>query len=287
MFGILLTAGAAFVEEISISVGKWEVARGKENIFSLGFLSYFWITLFLLVFAFLIPKDFFAPGFPGGFVFSMASLPTFLPRVGLEILQALASAYVIARADRSTAGFLGIITIPLLLATDIVLSYTVSFSQIVGMSFIIASLILIFINHGIRRKGVWLVVFTAVNAVATISLFKYNVTHYNSVEAEQAIVCLVLVIFFFIMARVKTKENPFQLLVRPVFFMQSFLMGIGGSVISFAYFFGSASVVAAAKRAFNILFAMLSGNIYFHEKKFWVKILSFFLIAVGLILLAR
>ncbi|MFA5998304.1 MAG: hypothetical protein WC814_02875 [Candidatus Paceibacterota bacterium] len=286
MFGIVLTAGAAFVEEISVSVGKWETARGKESVLSLGFLSYFWTTLFLLAFAFLIPKDFFAPGFPSGFVFSTASLPTFLPRVGLEILQALAGAYAIVRADRSTSGFLHTITIPLLLATDVALSYSVSLPQIAGMSLIIASLILIFINHGIRREGAWLVVFTAVNAVATISLFKYDVTNFNSVEAEQGIVCFVLVIFFFIMALARAKENPLRLLAHPIFFTQSFLMGVGSSVMGFAYFFGTASVIAAAKRALNIFFAMISGNLYFHEKKLWVKVVSFLLILLGLALLA-
>lgn len=286
MFGILLTAGAALVEEISASVGKWEAVRGKEGVFSLGFLSYFWVTLFLLAFAFLIPKDFFAPGFPSGFVFNMASLPTFLPRVGLEILQALAGAYALVVADRSTVGFLHIITIPLLLVVDVALSYSVGMPQIAGMSLIIASLVLIFINHGIKRRGAWLVVFCAVNAVATISLFKYDVTHFNSVEAEQGIVNLVLVIFF-VMALAKTNQNPFKLLMHPVFFMQSFLMGAGGSVMGFAYYFGTASVIASAKRALNILFAMFSGNIYFHEKKFWVKAVSFLFIVIGLVFLSR
>lgn len=287
MFGILLTAGAALAEEISASVGKWEAIRGKEGVFSLGFLNYFWVTLFLFTFAFLIPKDFFAPGFPSGFVFNMASLPTFLPRVGLEILQALAGVYALVMADRSTIGFLHIITIPLLLVVDVALSYSVGMPQIAGMSFIIASLVLIFINHGIKRNGAWLVVFCAVNAVATISLFKYDVTHFNSVEAEQGIVSLVLVIFFFIMALAKTNQNPLGLLIHPVFFTQSFLMGAGSSVMGFAYYYGAASVIASAKRALNILFAVLSGNIYFHEKKFWVKIVSFLLIVIGLVLLAR
>ncbi len=287
MLGILLTAGSAFVEEVSASIGKWETAHGKENVFSFGFLSYFWATIFLFVFAFLIPKDFFASGFPGGFVFNMASLPTFLPRVGLEILQALAGAYALVIADRSTVGFLHIITIPLLLVVDIALSYSVGMPQIAGMSLIIVSLVLIFINHGIKRRGAWLVVFCAVNAVATISLFKYDVTHFNSVEAEQGIVNLVLVIFFFVMALAKTNQNPFRLLMCPVFFTQSFLMGAGGSVMGFAYYFGTASVITSAKRALNILFAMLSGHVYFREKKLWIKVMSFILITLGLVLLAQ
>ncbi len=287
MFGVLLTAISSFLEEVSCSVGKWEMLRKRETALSLGFLNYFWTVLILFALAFLIPKDFFAPGFPGGFVFSMASLPTFLPRVVLEILQALLGAYAVVIADRSTFGFLHIITIPLLLVADFVFSYSVGLPQIAGMSLIIASLVLVFINDGIRRKGMWLVIFSAVNAVATISLFKYDVTHFNSVEAEQGIICAVLVVFFFILSLVREKKNPLKLFAHPVFFMQSFLMGVGGSIMGFAYFFSAPSIVAAAKRAFNVLFAMLSGHIYFNEKKFWVKFVSFVLIAVGLILLDK
>lgn len=287
MLGILLTAGASVAEEIGTSVGKWETLRGKESVFSMGFLDSLWATLFLLALAFIVPAGFFAPGFPQGFVFSMASLPTFLPRVGLEILQAYATIYAVTRADRSTFGFLRVITIPLLLVADIVLAYSVGLPQIAGMSLIVASLILLFINHGIRREGAWLVVFTAVNAVATATLFKYDITHFNSVEAEQALISMVLLAFFFSMALTRAKENPLWLLARPVFFTQSLLMGIGGVFISFAFLFSTASVIMTAKRAFNILFSILSGHVYFSEKKLWVKVASFALIAVGLALLAR
>ncbi len=47
------------------------------------------------------------------------------------------------------------------------------------------------------------------------------------------------------------------------------------------------SFVASAKRALNILFTMFSGNIVFHEKKLWIKIASFILITVGLVLLVK
>lgn len=287
MLGLLITAGASAAEEAGTSIGKWETLRGRESAFSMGFLDSFWATLFLLALAFVIPRDFFAPGFPQGFVFSMASLPTFLPRVGLEILQAYATVYAVTRADRSTFGFLRVITIPLLLVADVVLAYSVSLPQIAGMSLVVVSLILLFINHGIRREGAWLVVLTSINAALTISLYKYDITHFNSVEAEQTLIHLVLLAFFFGMALTRAKENPLRLLVRPVFLTQSLLVGIGSATLSFAYLFSAASVIATAKRAFTILFAILSGHVYFREKKLWVKVASFALIAVGLALLAR
>jgi hypothetical protein len=286
MLGVLLTAGASAAEEVGTSIGKWETLRGKESVFSMGFLNSLWTTLFLLVLAFIIPKDFFATDFPHGFVFSMASLPTFLPRVGLEILQAYATVHATVRAERSTFGFLRVITIPLLLVTDIILAYSVNLHQIAGMSLIIASLILLFINHGIKREGAWLVVLTAVNAVATTTLFKYDITHFNSVAAEQVLISLVLLVFFFIMALTRAKENPLRLLARPVFFTQSLLMGMGGVLISFAFLFSTASVIMTAKRAFTILFSILSGHVYFREKKLWIKVVCLILIATGLVFLA-
>ena len=154
-----------------------------------------------------------------------------------------------------------------------------------GLLLIAGSLILLFINHGIRRRGMWLVAFISVGAVGTISLYKYNITHFNSVEVEQGLAYFVLIVFFYLMARLRAKENPLRMLAHPVFSTQSLLAGVGGVIISFAYLFSAASVITTAKRALDIVFATLSGRLYFHEKKFWVKVLSFLLILVGLFLL--
>lgn len=286
MLGLLLVTISSFFDEIGTSIGKWESSRGKESVYTMGFLNSLWATLFLLALAFLIPQDFFAPGFPRGFVFNMDSLPTFLPRLGLELLLAYATVHAVKLADRSTFGFLHITTIPLLLLVDVSLGYAIGLPEALGMSLIVASLILLFINHGIRRRGAWLVICISLIAVATISLYKYDITHFNSIEAEQGLVSIALIIFFFLMARWRTRENPLRFLARPVFFLQSLVMGVAAVLLSFAYFFAAASVITTAKRAFTILFAVLFGNAYFHEKKLWVKLLSFALIVFGLILLA-
>ena len=287
MLGLLLVIGSTLASEAGTSIGKWETAHGKESMYTMGFLNSLWATVFLLALAFSVPSGFFAPGFPSGFVFSAASLPTFLPRLALEIIQAYVTVHAIVYADRSTFGFLRIITIPLLLVADIALAYSIDTFHIAGMGLIIVSLILLFINHGIRRKGAWLVVFIAVNAVLTISLYKYDITHFNSIEAEQTLVSLVLLAFFFCMARMRAKENPLRFFARPIFFAQSLFMGASGAIMSFAYLFSAASVITTAERAANVLFAMLSGRLYFHEKKLWTKVVSFILIMAGLALLAR
>lgn len=196
------------------------------------------------------------------------------------------SILAITRADRSTFGFLRILTIPLLLATDIILGYSVGTNEIVGISIIITALMFLFVNHGIKKEGAWLVIFTAINAVATISLFKYNITHFNSVEVEQIIIHLVLLIYFLGMALRVAKENPLRFLRKPIFFAQSAAAGVGSVFISFAYLFGSASVITTIKRAAAIFWAMLSGNRFFEEKGFLIKFISLILIAIGLVFLA-
>lgn len=286
MLGLLLVGGATLFEEVGVSLGKRQTSLKLESVFTMGFLNSLWATIILLALAFLIPAHYFAPGFPSGFVFVQDSLPTFIPRVILEIAQAHATVYAISRADRSTYGFLRILTIPLLLVADLLLLYPITLLQISGMSLIIVSLILLFINHGIEKRGAWLVLFTAINAVLTISLYKYDITHFNSAAAEQAIVSLILIIYFFVMALLVSKENPLRLFRKPVMLVQSSVMGIAGTLHTFAYLYGTASVITSATRAFSILYAIISGNVYFGEKKAWIKILSFLFILSGLVLLA-
>ncbi len=276
MIGLLLVLGATFLEEIGGSIGKFEMQKKKESIYTFGFLMLLWGTVFFLISAFV--RD--------SFIFSIESLPTLIVRALLEIIQAHLSILAVTRADRSTFGFLRIITIPLLLVTDLFLGYTIGVNELWGIGIIIAALIILFINHGIKKEGAWLVIFTSINAVATISLYKYNITNFNSVEVEQSIVHIVLLCYFFIMATFVARENPLRFLQKPTFFIQSVVMGVGTVLISFAYLFGAASIITAVKRAAGILWAMLSGNMYFKEKGFLVKFASLVLIVSGLVMLA-
>ncbi|MBI2048003.1 MAG: hypothetical protein HYT27_02590 [Parcubacteria group bacterium] len=276
MIGILLVLAATFFEEISDSIGKHAVSEKKESLYTFGFLALLWGTVFLLLSAFI--RD--------AFVFSFASIPTLGVRVILEIVQIHVTLLAITIADRSTFGFLRITTIPLLLVVDILLDYSIGIYGLWGIGLIVLALIVLFINHGITKKGAGLVLFAAVNAVATISLYKYNITHFNSVEVEQGIVHIALLIYAFTMATLVAKENPIRFLKNPLFLGQSFASGIGTVFISFAYLFGAASVITTVKRAAAILWAMLSGNVYFKEKRFLIKAFSLILIIVGLVFLA-
>ena len=222
----------------------------------------------------------------GQFLFSLDSLPTLVPRIILEILQAYVIVKAVTTADRSTFGFLRVLTIPLLLLVDLTLGYSLSINQIIGSGILTLSILFLFLNHGLRSNGIGLVLFSALNAVITISLFKYDITHFNSVEVEQGIIQIILLIFFALMAWRVNRQNPLRLLGKPLFFFQSLSQAIAGVLVSFGYSFIPASVAASVERSTAVFFSLLSGNRYFHEKKFAQKLLAFLLLAIGFMFLS-
>lgn len=277
MIGLSLVLASTFFKEIGTAIGKKKMMAGKESIYTMGFLNMLFGSIFFLLIAIF---------YRGEFIFSLESIPTLGLRIGLEIAQISISILAIKKATRSTFGFVRIGTIPLLLMVDLILGYTIGFNQFIGIGIIILGFIVLLINHGLKKKGIWLVIFTMVNAVATISLFKYNITHFNSVETEQIIVMSVLMIYMLFMASTFAREHPVQFLKKRAFFMQSFSAGIATVLLSFAYTFAAASVITAGKRSLALMWAMLSGSFYFKEKKLLTKIIAFLLITIGLVFLA-
>ncbi|TSC55411.1 MAG: Uncharacterized protein Greene041679_622 [Parcubacteria group bacterium Greene0416_79] len=272
MFGLLLITAGSLFQEVGASLGKREVARRHETIYTYGFLS---LCLSTLAFAF------FAIFVRGEFIFSLASLPTLALRAALEVLQAYVSIRAITTADRSTFGFLRMLTIPLLLIVDLLLGYALTGNQIIGASILTVSILLLFLNHGLSGKGTGWVLLSAVNAVATLSLFKYHITFFNSVEAEQIIIQLVLLFVFTAAAWRTTGKNPLLLFRKPVFLLQSLSEAAAGVVVSFGYLFVPASVGTSVARSTSVFFSMLSGNRYFKEKKLAQKLIAFLLLVVG------
>ncbi len=276
MLGVFLTSLATLFEEISSSIGKWKVAMQEESVFTMGFLSVLGASLFFLVIA--IVKE-------NSFVFSVQSLPTFLVRAVLEILQLHTSMMAVVRSDRSTYGFIRTGTIVLVLIIDITLGYKLHLTQLIGIGVIIFSLLFIFTSHSINKRGIGYTIFCTVNAAITTSLYKYNISHFNSVVAEQLITCGMLSIVFSIGAYIFAKENPFVFLKKRIYMAQTSTQGIDAVIESFAYGLAPASVIIAAKRSSAVFWSVLSGKAYFKEKNTLVKILLFAVLAGGIILL--
>lgn len=275
MVGILIAFISSACSELSDTIGKRKVGEGVGSYYTFGFLSLFFGTIILIIIG----------AWRHEFFFSLASLPTFIPRIILEVLQAHVGVLAIIKADRSDFGPIKTLTIPLLLIADILLGYTVTSQQILGMGLISITIFILLSYERFQTKGLSLVLFTAVNAVATISLYKYDITNFNSVESEQIIVQLVLLLYFFILASVVGRENPFVFLKQRSFLIQAIASGPVSSLTSFAYLFAPASIITAALRVFAVLFSILSGRLYFKEKGFVIKLLVFLGIITGLFLL--
>jgi drug/metabolite transporter (DMT)-like permease len=276
MFGILLASLGTLFEEAGSSLGKVKNLAREQTIYTMGFLQTFGGLMVFALFWLWNRQT---------FLFSAASLPTFIPRVILEIVQAHVTMIAIAKADRSTFGFVRVITIPLLLAADILLGYHIQNLQIVGICFMITALLIVFTNHGIQKKAIGYVLFSGINAAVTLSLYKYNISHFNSVVAEQMIVYVALVVYFLAAAWLVAKENPLRFLTRPAFFAQAATLGAGSLVGSFAFMYAPASIILAAMRSSTIFWTTVSGRIYFKEQHILIKLFTFALLLTGLILL--
>lgn len=126
----------------------------------------------------------------------------------------------------------------------------------------------------------------ALNAALTISLYKYNITHFNSVTAEQLLVSAVLVLYFYLLMVFKTKENFAALIKQPLVLVQSISFGLASVIESLAYLFAPASIILCAKRSGAVLWSTLAGKLYFKEQNLVLKLALVLGIVAGLVLLA-
>lgn len=272
MLLVLMSTG---LTELSDIVGKREGQAKNISFTTFGFLNLLLGTIFLLVLGLI--RD--------NFVFSMESLPTYLVRFVLEILLVHITAVAIIKADRSDFTLIKSLTIPFLLIVDLILGYSIATHQLLGVVVILIGIFLLLSKEHFRTKGLWLVLLSAVIAVATISIYKYDISHYNSVEVEQVPVMLGQMAYLFIFGLVVYKENPFKFLRKPIFIGQTLASGIGTTLASYAYLFAPAAIITTGLRTFSILFSFVSGKLIFHEKHILVKIISFIFILSGLYLL--
>jgi len=275
MFGISLIIIATAFEEFAESSSKRWIGKSTERLYSFGLLSVIW-GAFLFSGFFLLR---------GGTI-DVRSFPIIALRLLFEVFQIHLTINAIAKADRSTFGFLRILTIPLLLAVDVFLGYELNMYQLVGTATIVIALLFLFANHGLSRSGIWFVMGSAVNAVITISLYQYNIKHYNSIEVEQMIVFLFLAAYFMVLLGSRRRG------ALAAFFRENFLtgrsiaLGAGSFLMSYAYVFAPASVIIAGKRASAVFASLVSGNLVFHEKHIAVKLIAAFLIVTSIVLLA-
>ena len=275
MFGVLLAIFGALFGEASSSIGKSAFERRYESVYAMGFLDSLWGAAFFLILLLFWPH----------LSLALPAWKTLGMRTVFEIFQAFMVVTAVAKSERSSFGFIRTGTIPLLLLADLLLGYAIGPLQILGMIVICGALLFLFMNHGLSRKGLGYTLAATINAVLTISLFKYDISHGNSLVLEQFLIYTVLIAFFYLTSRCLAKEHPFHLLKKPLLSFQSAAQGVGGLFGSFAYQFAPASVIIAAVRSSSILFSIIAGQKYFHEKKLGLKAVAFLACAFGILLL--
>ncbi len=274
MAAALLIIFATFTNEISSSLLRVVVRRREASMYVVGFVNT------LMAVGLFFGALFF---FPSEWRFSWSSLPTLIPLVLLTLIQAYVGLRAIIDASRSTYGFMRSMTIPLVLIIDLALGYALTAGQIFGILLIFVALFLMHLYHGLDRKGMGFVTISAVNAAITLSLYKYDITHFNSVTVEQLILNGAIGLFFFV--RVWSFHKKGQLtnaFHHTRFSWQAGMHGLAAVATGFAYAFSSASLIVALERGLSVFWSVLFGKTYFHEQHFAVRLVGCSLIVSGL-----
>jgi hypothetical protein len=274
MFAAAIIVASTFLEETSDTLGKRGARKRQETVAQMAFLSLFWTVIFLVISTFMGAK----------FVLREASIPFLALRVVIDITLGYTAALAVVRADRTTVGFMRTLTIPLVLAGDVTLGYRLTGVQIAGVCVLFAGLAAAFYNNTRGRRGSRVAILVAVLSAISAILYKWDITYYNSVAAEQIVVYTCSVAFFYFLASARG-ASPAKLLFRPITGMQSLADGLGLAIEAFAFSYAPASVVVALKRSMAVIWSIVFGQHYFHEHKVKKKIYAGAILAMGLALL--
>lgn len=273
---ILVFIGSVF-GELSLSVGKFESNKKSEGIYSMAFLS--GIGTFLVFFTLFLIKH-------NTLTFSPSSIPLILILVGFEFIQMMLTNTAVIRADRSIFSLVKSLTIPLLLIVDIFMGYSLSLTTIVGCAVLFMGIGIVFLHHTNKKQHLLYPILSAVNAVITISIYKYLITNYNSVITQQLIVLGCLLIFSIFGIVYKEKTTILKILRSKLRDSQIASSAFASVLFSFAYKFAPASLIIAVERSLMVLFSLISGRFEFREHVGKVRIFSAFMIIIGLIIIS-
>lgn len=172
---IALLICASVLIEAAGTIGKIEIRKKIESVFSMSFLNMFWsfgVFGAILVFR------------PDAWRFSVASIPLLIIRLILDCFQVYWTGKALSLASRGTFGLVRTLTIPLVLLAEVALGYQLSALQLIGVSIVSLTLMLLGSLGDIEKKGIQYVLLSAINAAMTITLFKFSITHYNSIPTD-------------------------------------------------------------------------------------------------------
>jgi hypothetical protein len=278
MFSALLVLTSTLSGEISQSLGKQLALWRRENVYELAFLELFWGLVFVAV----------TLAFGAEFKLDLVhAWPTMLARLILEMIMIYSIAEATIQADRSTIGFMRLITIPFMLVVDVALGYKISTLQFAGIGLMFIALVAAFHRTKTSSRGAGLAALSGFVGVGTVSLYKYDITHYNSVAAEQIVVLSCAVVITYVVAALHARRSPWRLLYHPTTGTQALANGIAVALESFAYSLAPASLVMTYKRSFALLWSFVFGSVRFHEHSWRRKLTAAALMLVSVVLLTQ
>ena len=278
MLWFILWLVGTFFEESTNSITKKQTL--KYNIYQVWIIISFFSLVFFLIYAIIkilfLDKEIYI---------NSNSYLLLAIRVCFEILQSYFTIIAINKSDRSTFSIIRIITIPLLIISDLILWYHFSILSLVWLWILLIAFVIIWFSKNKINFNWWkYALFTAINAVITISLFKYSITIYwNSVEFDQFVVILSILIFYAFFL-IKNKSKIPNIFKDKLFLIQWVSMWISTILISFSYLFLNASIATAIKRWWEMFWSILFWYRIFGEKNLKFKLIMAIIIFIWLVL---
>ncbi len=280
MFAALLVLVGNFFGELSASASKFAFSGRVFTYVLYGFLTEGIALIFFGGTAVIQGLS---------FSYNMHALPVFALRVISEFIQCEVVFRALAVADRSTFGFIRVLTIPLLLIVDIALGYTITNIDFLGIGIILIVLLAYFAGTKIHGKGMGYAFASALLSVATITFYKYDIAHFNAAAISQFYVAVVL--FFIYAVRLFFSSEDRRLLVEmkahPLLGLSFASQAVSSVLVSLAYQYAPASLILALSRATSVLWSLAAGVFYFHEDRVVRKTFVFALIVLGLFVVAH
>lgn len=121
----------------------------------------------------------------------------------------------------------------------------------------------------------------------TLSLFKYSISHYwNSVEVDQFIATLSILVFFLIYNFKKNKTCALKIILEEKqFLLQWLAIWLSTLVISYSYLYLNVSEATTIKRAGEMFWAIIAWALFFKESNLVKKLVFAFFIIIWLIIM--
>ena len=219
------------------------------------------------------------------FDFNVISITLLILYSLLWILFTYFAINAINKADRSTNSLFSVIILPILLFWDIMIWYDINMYHIIWVIFIVSVLILSSYKWSISTKWLSYVIWAQIVASMWITIYKFMITNYSSVEAISIIDSfLMLSIFFFIII-----YNIWFNWVKDCLKINSlkiwFLSAIWQTLWLFAYLFWPASIVTAIKRMLQMFWWVMFWHFVFKEENFWKKIWNLAVLSIWIIIM--